>query len=313
MIACIGEALIDFIPATSHDGNQAYIPSPGGSPYNTAITCGRLDHPTFFLSRLSSDFFGRDLRASLERNKVSTSYVAAGQEPTTLAFVRKNSAGDAEYAFFANDSADRLIEIGDLPTTLPDGLHCIECGSISMQMEPGASALEQYISKHAQSVVVAYDPNVRPSLLEDEQAHRKRMLRIMAVSGIVKVSDVDLEWLFPDKDLDAAAAAILDLGAPLVIVTAGADGATGYTADTSVHVPAGTPKGGIKDTVGAGDSFHGALLTWLDRNGLMSRERLKALDGETLKKALSFAAEVAAITCSRSGAEPPYASEIGFS
>ncbi|MFW6368442.1 MAG: carbohydrate kinase family protein [Spirochaetota bacterium] len=313
MIACIGEALIDFIPATTHDGVQAYIPSPGGSPYNTAITCGRLEHPTYFLSRLSGDFFGRDLRTSLERNRVNISYVASGEEPTTLAFVRKNSAGDAEYAFFANDSADRLITIDDLPGTLPEGLHCIECGSISMQMEPGASALEHYISKHAQDVVVAYDPNVRPSLLDDEQAHRKRVLRVMGMSGIVKVSDVDLEWLFPDKGLEAAAAAILDLGTPLVVVTAGAEGATGYTEHTSLHVPAGTPEGGIKDTVGAGDSFHGALLTWLDRNGLMSRERLAALDSETLKKALSFAAGVAAITCSRSGAEPPYASEIVFS
>lgn len=313
MIACVGEALIDFIPTTSRDGNQAYIPSPGGSPYNTAITCGRLDRPPLFLSRLSNDFFGRDLRASLERNKVNTSYVASGTEPTTLAFVRKNSAGDAEYAFFANDSADRLITSDDLPSPLPENVHCIECGSISMQMEPGASALEQYIQKYSANVVIAYDPNVRPSLLEDEDAHRSRMLRIMAISGIVKVSDVDLEWLFPEKDLDASAKAILDLGTPLVVVTAGADGATGYTAATSVHVAAGTPEGGIKDTVGAGDSFHGALLTWLDRNGFMSRERLTALDEETLKKALSFASEVAAITCSRSGAEPPYASEIGFS
>lgn len=312
MIACIGEALIDFIPTTSHDGNQAYIPSPGGSPYNTAITCGRLGHGTLFLSRLSNDFFGRDLRASLERNEVNTSHIATGEEPTTLAFVRKNSAGDAEYAFFANDSADRLIQAEDLPTTLPADVRCIECGSISLQMEPGASALEEYITGRADNIVVAYDPNVRPTLLEDETAHRGRVLRIMGVSGIVKVSDVDLEWLFPDKDLDSAAAAILDLGTPLVVVTAGADGATGYTAYTSAHVPAGAPEGGIKDTVGAGDSFHGALLTWLDRNGYMVRDALATLEHDTLEDALSFAARIAAITCSRSGAEPPYASEIEF-
>ena len=310
MIATIGEALIDFIPVDMPDGTRVFAPRPGGSPYNTAIACGRLKQPVLFLARLSTDFFGTDLVANLKKNNVDSSYVHLTSDPTTLAFVRTSPSGDAEYAFFANDSADRRIRRPDLPADLPRELTCIQCGSISTQMEPCGTTIEEYVFERAEKVVVAYDPNIRVSLISDDDAHRKRVLRFMSVSGLVKVSDVDLDWLFPGTSRENAMEEIAALGVPIVVVTAGADGATARNRNGSVHVPAEPPPGGIKDTVGAGDSFHGALLTWLDRNGCMSKESLATLDAETMERSLRFAARAAAITCSRAGAEPPTDNEI---
>ena len=310
MIASIGEALIDFIPVETPDGTRVFASRPGGSPYNTAIACGRLKQPVLFLARLSNDFFGTDLVANLKANNVDASYVQRTPDPTTLAFVRTSPSGDAEYAFFVNDSADRLLRRTDLPADLPRELTCIQCGSISTQMEPCAITIEEYVFERAEKVVFAYDPNIRVSLISDGDAHRKRVLRFMSVSGIVKVSDVDLEWLFPGISQEDAMEKVAELGVPMVVVTAGADGATARNRNGNVYVPSESPPGGVKDTVGAGDSFHGALLTWLDRHGYMDRESLATLDTETLERALRFAVKAAAITCSRAGAEPPTDSEI---
>ena len=310
MIASIGEALIDFIPSTTIEGDEAYVPRPGGSPFNTAITCGRLDHPTLFLTRMSNDFFGLDLVRHLQASNVDTNYLYRDSQPTTLAFVRKNDAGDAQYAFFMNDSADRLLAPDHLPKQLPDDVRCIQCGSISLQVEPSGSTIEQFVRANSQARVIAYDPNIRPGLLEDEAAHRERVLRLIGLSGIVKISDVDLQWLYPGASLAEAADKVDNLGQALTVVTSGADGSEGRSRSARVSVSAETPPGGIKDTVGAGDSFHGALLTWLDREGYMERSALSGLSEETLQNALSFASRVAAMTCSRHGAEPPRLSEL---
>ncbi|MFP4643385.1 MAG: carbohydrate kinase family protein [Spirochaetales bacterium] len=310
MIASIGEALIDFIPSTTADGAQAYVPRPGGSPFNTAVTCGRLDHPTLFLTRLSNDFFGEDLVRHLETNNVVTDYLHRDSQPTTLAFVRKTDAGDAEYAFFMNDSADRLLSPDHLPDELPNDVRCIQCGSISLQVEPSGSTIEEFVRANSQERVIAYDPNIRPGLVSDETVHRERVLRLISLAGIVKISDVDLEWLYPGHTLEQAVDKVDRLGQALTVVTRGPDGSEGRSRSARVSVPAETPPAGIKDTVGAGDSFHGALLTWLDREGYMDRGALSGLSESTLKHALSFASRVAAITCSRHGAEPPRLSEL---
>ncbi len=310
MIASIGEALIDFIPSKTPEGDEAYVPRPGGSPFNTAITCGRLDHPTMFLTRISTDFFGEDLVAQLEQNNVATDYLSRDSQPTTLAFVRKNEAGDAEYAFFMNSSADRLLSPEHLPEKLPDTVRCIQCGSISLQVEPSGSTIEEFVKANSKSRVIAYDPNVRAGLLSDAAAHRERVLRLISHAGIAKISDVDLEWLYPDLSLDEAIDKVDTLGQALTVVTRGPNGSEGRSRTARVSIPADNPPGGIKDTVGAGDSFHGGLLTWLDREGYMTRDALAGLDEATLRSALAFASRVAAFTCSRHGAEPPYLSEL---
>lgn len=310
MIACIGEALIDFIPVQVADGERAYIPRIGGSPLNTATTCGRLEHPTIFLTRLSSDFFGNDILRHYKANGISTEFLSRGDEPTTLAFVRRSESGDAEYAFFAKGAADRLLGPSDLPKNLPTEVTCIQCGSISTQMEPSATTIEAFVSQHSSDRVIAYDPNIRTTLIADGPSHRKRVERFFDLAGLVKISDVDLEWLYPETPIQEAGKTISERGVPLVVVTAGPDGSIAYTGNTTVHVPANTPPGGVKDTVGAGDSFHGALITWLDRKGLMTRNALSNLKEDTVREALEFASMVAAITCSRSGAEPPSLKEL---
>ncbi len=314
MILCCGEALIDFIPtvaaASTRGANAAecYTPAVGGSPFNTAVAVARLGAPAGFLSRVSRDLFGDQIMEAMNRNSVATTYVARGEQPTTLAFVRRNEQGEARYAFFANGSADRSLSADDTPADLPASVSCLAFGSISLLLEPGATTISQFVLREAGRRVLSFDPNIRANLISDRPAYMQRFLSLAAHATIVKVSDDDLQWLYPDLPLEEAARSLVQAGTALVVVTCGASGSLAFSSNLHVGVPAPVTK--VADTVGAGDSFHGGLLAWLHDHDLLSLAAVSQLDKRQAKAALTFAAQVAAVTCSRPGADPAYRSEL---
>ena len=160
-------------------------------------------------------------------------------------------------------------------------------------------------------LTVSYDPNARPVLMGNAGPARERVERFVAAADVVKVSDEDLAWLAPSSDPADVAQDWLALGPALVVVTRGGDGATGVCAAGRVDVPA--PRIQVVDTVGAGDAFMAGLLDALARAGLLGAERSEALHGistEALTVAARRAARVAAITCTRPGADPPTRAEL---
>ena len=309
MIVSCGEGLIDMMPI-SVDGVQAFRPFAGGSPYNVAIGLGRLGAPVGFLSRLSTDFFGDLLVETLGENGVDTRYVKRAADPSTLAFVSHPHDGEPQYAFFANASADPSITERDLPPAFIDAVTCIHLGlgHISTVLEPAASTFEALLKRESKRLVLALDPNVRPNLIKDRAAAVARLESWVTLCDIIKVSRADFAWLYPDRSVEASAAAWRDLGPKLVVMTLGADGAMALLDSTKISVPG--RKIGVVDTVGAGDSFHSALLAGLSERGLLTRDRLARLDAETLKLLLERAVAAAAITCSRAGANPPTKREL---
>jgi len=150
------------------------------------------------------------------------------------------------------------------------------------------------------------DPNLRPAALPQDGGYRARLDGIIAESTIVKASDADVTWLCPGIDLQSAARALLARGPQLVVVTLGADGAFGVSADTEVRVAAPAVK--VVDTIGAGDAFGAALLAWLSDHDRLNRDL--HLDHDELGAALEFACLVASITCTRAGADPPRRVEL---
>ena len=306
MIVCCGEALIDFLPRKTAEGAAAYQPFCGGSVYNTAIALGRLGVPVGLYTGLSTDFFGDMLREGLAASKVSLKYTKAWDKPSTLAFVKLDH-GHARYSFFDDNSAGRMLTKRDLPK-LQRQVQALHFGSISLIPEPGGETLELLMKREAKSRVISLDPNIRPGMIKDRSRHMARLTRMIAMADIVKVSDEDVAWMTGKDDAKAAARKWLKLGAKLVIVTRGAKGVEAFTGTYSVSRPAEKVK--VADTVGAGDTFTAGMLAALRAMKLLDKKKLAGLSEANLATALGFAARAAAITCSRPGADPPWAKEL---
>lgn len=309
MIIFTGEALIDFIPVRDSSGKRAYVPAPGGSPYNTSIATARLEAPAAFLGGISRDFFGDRLVQNLTENGVGISLVSRNDNPSTLAFVDRSPGGEPRYAFFAREAADRQIRSRDIPT-IPEETAAIAFGSISLLGEPMGTSVIQLVEREhgAGRRVLSFDPNIRESLITDAPRYRERVDRAVAASTIVKISDEDLAWILPGVELPVAAEELLSRGPSLVVVTAGGQGSHAFTSQTSVSSAA--ERTSVVDTIGAGDSFHAAVLAWLHHSRRLERNAIADLQTAHLSEMLRFASAVAAKTCSRAGADPPRLAEV---
>jgi fructokinase len=302
MILSAGEALIDMLPRTTTLGEAAFSPYAGGAVMNTAIALARLGSASGFLTGLSSDLMGDVLKATLEASQVDLQFCVRSDRPTTLAFVKLVN-GSASYFFYDENTAGRMMTLADMPV-LPASVSAYFTGGIWLAVEPCGAALEAMLLREAKARVAMIDPNVRPGFVQDRAAYTARIDRMIAASDIVKLSDEDAEWLYGAVDPQA----ILAKGPKVVLVTEGAKGATAYTARGKVTVSA--PKIVVADTVGAGDTFNAGFLAALDRAGLLSKAAVAELSEEALRDALSLGTRAAAVTCSRAGANPPWAHEL---
>ena len=307
-ILCCGEALIDMIPVETMEGGIAYSPCSGGSVFNTAISLGRLGIGTEFLTGLSSDLFGDQIRETLAQSGVRSSLCRQSPLPTTLAFV-KLVDGHATYHFYDENSAGRMLALEDVGP-VPPSIEALYFGGISLCVEPSARTYEAVLVRESSDHLIMMDPNIRPGFIQDETSYRARLGNMMAHSDIVKVSDEDLDWFMVDqRGADEQARAMLDLGPSLVIVTRGAEGANAYLADGhQVFIPAPITK--VIDTVGAGDTFNAGFLARLADLDLLSKEAIRTISASALEEAMGLAAQVAAVTVSRKGANPPWRDEL---
>jgi fructokinase len=306
MILVCGDCLIDFMPARLPDGREAYAPAVGGSCLNIAVAIGRLGAPSGFVSGVSNDMFGEMIARHMAESGVDISRVTRSGRQTTLAFVRYLGT-QARYAFYDEGSAARMWRFD--PAAVPlNGVECLHFGSTTLINEPSAGETWRLVEAARGTATIAVDPNCRPSLIADIAAYRHRMESFIALGDIVRASVEDLEYLRPGTTADAAAADWLKGGASLVVVTDGGAGATAYTRAGKVHRPAAPSA--VVDTIGAGDTFHAALLVHLLETKALSRERLRGISDGEIGAALAFAAQAAAITCSRPGADPPWRREM---
>ncbi|MFJ4696181.1 carbohydrate kinase [Streptomyces sp. NPDC088766] len=301
MIVVAGEALIDLVPQGT-GALAALQPALGGGPYNTAVALGRLGSATAFCSRVSYDAFGEALLGGLRDSGVDVSGVQRGTEPTTLAVATLDGNGSAAYSFYVEGTADRLFTA---PAGLPAGSRAVSFGTCSLVLEPGASAYEELMrTAAAQGLFTALDPNVRPGLIPDADAYRARFRSWLPSVSLLKLSEEDALWLGgTPRDWLAA-------GPSAVVITHGGDGLTAFTRDGSVY-PVPGEKVDVVDTIGAGDTVNAALLHALSVQDALSPAALADLGRDGWERLLRFAARAAAITCSRAGAEPPYARELG--
>jgi len=309
MIVVCGEALLDVFTMGETRTGLALEASVGGSPFNLAMGLARLGQQVGFFGAISTGFAGDVLMRALHLEGVDTAAVARKNAPTTLSLVGLDAQGVPSYSFYGTGCADRLLDSADLHG-LPQNLRALCLGSFASVVEPGATALRELVEREKGRSLIAFDPNVRLSVEPDVALWKAQLAWMLSRIDLLKISHEDLAVLYPDLTLAAFAQEALAQGVRLVVVTCGARGALAWTpgGSASIHPEAVT----VVDTVGAGDTFQAALITWLVEHDALSRAALAALDPQRLRSALTFAARAAAITCSRRGADMPRRAELSL-
>jgi fructokinase len=309
LITSIGEILIDFLPIVEQGATVGFRMHVGGSPYNVAMGLARLGQPVAFAGKVATDFFGRHMRSHVEGEGIDTRFLLDASALSTLAFVAYEN-GEPAYSFYGEGAADTLLNAEDLPAALFDDTAILHFGSISLLRGSTPAAVVAAAERLKGSALLSFDPNLRPGLVKDQAAYRALLDRLFGLADLVKISQADLGWLMPGKPVDEAAAALLAHGPELVVVTLGGDGALGLRAGRPAPFRVPGVRVYVTDTIGAGDSFNGGLLAALSERGATSRAALAALPDDEVIASLRFAAAVAAITCSRAGADPPHRAEV---
>lgn len=310
MIAILGEALIDLIGGAGKDEQPCFYHYAGGCALNAATAAARLESDVLYIGRLSADMFGQQMQSYFKANNVKlVEEFCDVPENSMIGFAKLDESGAASYVFYSEGTTVTRLgahEISQVLESHPQ-ITYLHVGSVSVALEDSGEQILKALKTTGNLPFVFFDPNVRPTVIKDFGSYRKRVLEIVKLSSLVKLSHEDLELIFPDLTIGDGVKAILDLGAEHVILTKGKHGLQWCSKDDlDVSVPAiDNP---IVDTVGAGDTVSGAILTYLEEHSL---GRGDSITEEQAKEAMEFAALAAAVTTSRKGANPPKRGEVG--
>ena len=292
-----GEVLIDLIP----EGSERK-PIVGGGPANTAKALAKIGIDTQFIDGISTDEYGQMAKGELVASGAKLDYVKYSDKPACLAIVSLSESGSASYEFVIENTATFDFNPDWLPNPQTERPSLLHIGTLATVIEPGASVLFEWAQSVAKVAPIVFDPNIRPAVISDRKQYVMQVEQWVSISSVVKVSDEDLRWLYPSLEIDQVVNNWLAKGPSLIVVTNGDKGLAGYRVGEKVSVDA--VKVAVADTVGAGDTVGAILVEAIVKDGLNS------LSGVRLEMMLKRAARAAAITVSRSGANPPTLKEI---
>src|SRR5713101_2950099 len=291
MLLSCGDALIDFLPVKSVDGRDALVPVAGGSCLNIAVGMARLGAPAGFVGGISTDLFGRMIADHALASEVELRYATRSEHQTTLAFVR-TVAGEPQYAFYDEGTASRnwIYRHGSIPF---DQIEAVHVGSTTLADDSGAAQALAMLEDTRGSVTISFDPNCRPKLVRHKARYVERMNAFAAIADIVRMSDVDFEFLYGGSDYSGTANSLIEAGASLVVVTRGIQGAQAW------HKEAGQVE------------VEAPTVEVMHAIGRIAAGSLAQANSCELRRALSFASTCAAFTCGRAGADPPRETDVG--
>ena len=311
MYLVCGEALFDFFarsPESTPTGQVDFKAIAGGSPFNVAVGLRRLGVDTALFAGLSTDYLGQRLKQVLVNEGVSTRYLHDLDAPTTLAMVALDANGSPAYSFRGEGCADRQLHAHHLPRLGPE-VRGVHVGSFSLVVQPVGDTLLALVKRESGQRLISLDPNVRLNPEPDIERWRQRIKELIPYADVIKVSDEDLELLYPGQDAQEIARSWLNHRCQLVFLTRGSQGASVFSREHGQRsVPASLVE--VADTVGAGDTFQAAVIAWLTGHGLDSIEGIQGLSAVQLDALLDFASRAAALTCSKTGPDLPYREQL---
>jgi fructokinase len=305
MFLVVGETVLDVVAG----GGEPPSTPVGGSPRTVAVGLARLGLPVTFVTRYGMDHAGDLAHQRLESEGIAE-VVPRDHLPTSSSHGILDPAGAADYDFdqvewdlsgFAGEAAHRAVE----------DAHVVHIGSLGSVLEPGAEVVRRIVQEARPHATVSYDPNVRPRLNPDRAVALEKVEHYVRLADVVRASESDLSWLYPDRRAERSASEWLELGPSLVVVSSGSGEIVGYTRQGVARVSA--VETDVEDSVGAGDAATSALLAALNFRELLGpdrREELRHIPVATLREVLDFSARAAAISVSRSGPNPATRAEM---
>jgi fructokinase len=324
LVTCMGESLIDFVPlnatgqsASKSDAGEVkpgravgtdFRMHSGGSILNVAVGLARLGHHVAFAGKIAGDYFGHHLLLTLKDEGIDTRFVSTAKAQTALAFVAMEE-GEPVYSFYGDGTADTLLTADDIPESLYEESSILHAGSISLLRGTTPTTVLETFARLKGKTLLSLDPNIRAGIIHDEAAYRALLQRLMALTDILKLSNVDLAWLLPGVSMEDSLLHLCGLGPALVIITNGEKGVLARSGSSETIQSDAFPITVI-DTVGAGDTFCAGVLARLADDAILSRKRVLALTEQELRAVISFASAAAALNCTREGANPPHRSEV---
>lgn len=308
MFLSCGDALYDVFQTQNPTPTQTQLTAQiGGSPLNVALGLARLGQPVAFLCANSTDAFGEKIQQFLVSEQIDTQHVVRTDKNTSLAMVSVNEQGHPSYAFYIEGSADVSLTPSDMPD--PNQFSAISLGSYATVVQPVAGALQALVAQAGPDTLIAYDPNVRPSIQPDPQVWWDAFDVLAKRADLIKLSDEDVEFLSPGASLEDFAAKALSYGPKWFVITRGGEGARVFGSQGQrIDCPGHAIK--VADTVGAGDTFQAAMLDALQRHGWLSPQTIAQAD---MAQVVDWAIRAAAVTCTRVGADLPRFNDVqGF-
>jgi len=310
MIVIGGENLIDYVQKGTEDGLPTYKAIPGGSCFNCAIAIARQDQKVAYLTPISKDTLGQLLASLLKKDGVVLA-APKNNAPTSLAIVSiKNSL--PSYQFYRSKTADRMVTLSKLEATTPQEMSIFHVGSMALIEGKDAFAWEKFfINQHSKGILTSIDPNLRPIVVKKRKPYINRLLRMFKHCDILKLSDEDLQYMFPKIPIEESLKNLAKItSAIILILTKGKNGAQVFTkSNFCFSIPAIKAKP-LVDTVGAGDTFMGTILGELQKLEIKDRVDLSHIKRVDLTKIMEKAAKAAALNCQHSGCNPPYSKEL---
>ncbi len=300
-VACLGEILIDFTamekgkPIVDVEG---FIKNPGGSPPNTAVAIARLGGDVSFIAKISNDSFGKFLYNTVKKYNVNTDGIVRTDAPTCLVFVAIKEDGVPDFEFYREKTADTLLEEKDIDEEFLKKHDIFHFGSITLLKDPARkTAISTFLKAKELGIFTTVDPNIRANLIEDKERFLKDLELIFKHVDLLKISEEDLKYLYPEDNIHSACQKLLDKGTDAIIVTKGERGALYCNREFRIEVPGFEVS--VVDTTGAGDGFMGAVLYWLSKNGFGVLK-----DINKMTELLKFANAQAALVCTKKGGIP---------
>jgi len=293
----IGEALIDQVK----QGVKLIGRFTGGAPTNVAAMVAKLGQSSVLLTKIGDDDEGKMILETLRTLGVDTNHVkVTDAHDTTVAKVQVDKKGQRTFTFDRRNAADLFLTKEDIDPTLFEEGDILHFGSVNLVPSLARKAHEFAIDTAKRNgVILSFDPNLRFNLWPNPLALREAVKEFMIGVDSFKVTEEELNFIFPDMSIEAAIEKVFQAKITWLILSKGDQGLVAYQAKQKPMVIKGV-KVKVVDTTGAGDALIGALLTKILASGI-SKAKL-ASSGLKMKEFLTYANDVAALSTTKSGA-----------